>query len=68
MSWLVPQRRLMAGALVLTGLALPSFAITSSPTETANPEDVEEVVVSAERLPVPSLIEMRDTYKAQGQA
>ncbi len=68
MSRLLVRPWLMAGTLVLAGLALPSFATTSpTPTETADPDDVEEMVVSAERLPVPSLIEMRDTYKAQGQ-
>lgn len=35
--------------------------------ELADPDDVEEVIVSAERLPVPSRIEMMDTYQAQGQ-
>lgn len=53
-------------AATLAFAAVPAHAFSSS-TERADPEDVEEVVVSAERLPVPSRIEMMDTYQAQGQ-
>ena len=61
-------RALVVGVTAVTASALPAAATeNSTPTETANPDDVEEVVVSAERLPVPSLVEMRDTYQAQGQ-
>lgn len=52
--------------LVLMVPTIAAFADTS-PAERADPRDVEEVVVSAERLPIPSLVEMRDTYQAQGQ-
>lgn len=65
---LLAQRWRIAGVLALIAWSLPAVALeNSTPTEMADPDDVEEVVVSAERLPVPSLIEMRDTYKAQGQ-
>lgn len=33
----------------------------------AGTKDVEEMIVSAERLPVPSLLQMEDTYQAQEQ-
>ena len=54
--------------LAIVGL-VPRLALaTDGPTTAvADPDDVEEMVVSAERLPVPSLVEMRDTYQAQGQ-
>lgn len=54
--------RLLAAAMALTGLGTAAAAM-----ERANPEDLEEMTVSAERLPVPSRIEMMDTYQAQGQ-
>ncbi len=57
---------LVAGVTAVTASALPATE-SATPTEMASPDDVEEMIVSAERLPVPSLIEMRDTYKAQGQ-
>lgn len=68
MSRLLAQTRRIAGVLLLIAGCLPAAALeNSTPTEMADPDDVEEVVVSADRLPVPSLLEMRDTYKAQGQ-
>ena len=54
--------------LAVTELVTRLALATDGPTTaTADPDDVEEVVVSAERLPVPSLVEMRHTYQAQGQ-
>ena len=50
---------------VPTAMAIAEEATPA--TEVANPEDVEEVVVRAERLPVPSLLQMEDTYQAQEQ-
>ncbi|MDE0691709.1 MAG: SEL1-like repeat protein [Gammaproteobacteria bacterium] len=54
--------RLLAAAMALTGLGAAAAAV-----ERANPDDLEELTVSAERLPVPSRIEIMDTYQAQGQ-
>ena len=52
-------------------VAAPTAMVLAEPTtataEVANPEDVEEVVMKAERLPVPSLLQMEDTYQAQEQ-
>lgn len=51
----------------LSALALMHAATAyaaPSTTEKADPRDVEEVVVRAERPAVPSLLEMRDTYDA----
>lgn len=44
-----------------------SLTDTVSAADKADPSDVEEVVVSADRLAVPSLLEMHDTYRAQEQ-
>ena len=44
--------------------AVVSSAVVAEPApapDRADPEDVEEVIVSADRLPVPSRIEMTDT-------
>ena len=55
-------------ALILVGAPTVVLAEPVTPaTEVANPEDVEEVVMKAERLPVPSLLQMEDTYQAQEQ-
>ena len=52
-------------------VAVPTAMVLAEPAtpgaEVANPEDVEEVVVRAERLPVPSLLQIEDTYQAQEQ-
>ena len=61
-----PVLRLVVGLLVLMAPATTSLARVGADLETADP-DVEEVLVTAERLPVPSLLEMRDAYQAQGQ-
>lgn len=65
----MPQlRRIIACALVLIATIGSALAQTGAPTvERADPRDLEEVVVSAERLPVPSRLEVADVYQAQEQ-
>ena len=60
-------RRLVVRMLVLAAPVSTSLAGMVSEPEGADPANLEEVIVTAERLPVPSLIEMRDVYRAQGQ-
>ena len=56
------------GFLVLVSSVVLALATTAAPSiEQADPRDLEEVVVSAERLPVPSRLEMADVYQAQEQ-
>ena len=54
-------------ASIVLSTVLPAHAASPAEPERADPEDVEEVIVSADRLPVPSRIEVMDTYQAQGQ-
>lgn len=56
------RKLVILSAMTLTH-AFGTYA-TPSTTEKADPRDVEEVVVRAERSTVPSLLEMRDTYDA----
>ena len=54
--------------LMVLAAALPAAGqVPPLPVEADDASEVEEVIVTAERLPVPSLLEMRDTYKAQEQ-
>lgn len=52
-------------ALVVPTVAV--FAENQAPTERADPDAVEEMAVSAERLSVTSQVEMLDTYQAHEQ-
>lgn len=47
-------------------LAVTAATVQHAPSK-AEANDIEEVVVTAERPPTPSLLEMRDTYQAHGQ-
>ncbi len=61
-------RQAITRTLMLTSVVGSAFAAVAMPSvERADPRDLEEVVVSAERLPVPSQLEMADVYQAQEQ-
>lgn len=47
--------------------AIGAALAEATPTKRADPRDTEEVVVRAERLAVPSRLEMVDVYQAQAQ-
>ena len=61
--------RRIVGTLALAMVPTAALGEPTSPSTSPVAErgDLEEVVVSAERLPTPSLLEMRDVYQAQGQ-
>lgn len=61
------MRARVAGGLLAVLVSSVVVAEPAPAPDRADPEDVEEVIVSADRLPVPSRIEMMDTYQAQGQ-
>lgn len=61
-------RQAITRALVPIFLVGSAFAAVAMPSvEHADPRDLEEVVVSAERLPVPSRLAIADVYQAQEQ-